>query len=202
MRQYFLLILVLLLSCNSEKHLARKEQKKLQAAKAVFANHPHEFAADCGRQFPPKITDSVSHTVKPGTTTIVPVSADDDITGYIIAAVAGATEQTRDHIIDSFKKHPYVIKIKCPDQTVHAPDTVLDTRYVTVENTATLDALQFEIKHLSDSISSGKQKIADLQDSKKTWRGTALKAMGGCGLLLLVIIIAIVLKITGKLKFL
>lgn len=191
-----IVIVLLAAGCNAEKRAAKKEQKHIDAAKATFAAHPEIFASDCAREFPPKITDSSSSVFKPGM--IHPAKAEDtsiDITGYIMAAVQASSEATRQHLIDSFKNHPLVIKVPCPDQTEADPDTVFRVQVKTVENTALVVSLQTQLKSASDSLSGQKQRVSDVTAEKKALNGWIWKLGSLCGLLLLAIIVGIIMKV-------
>lgn len=205
----------LVLSCNPAKQLARKQakeeakqKKKVAEAKAIFAQNPLEFAADCGRQFPPAVFDSTSAPVlevakgkKIGTVNNV---TENNITQTLIAMLKISNDSVRQKIIDSLQQHPVIIKGDCPPVYIYAPDTVKSKQdhFRTVANTATEEALRRDVQDYVKNLAIARQKNVSLTADKETYKKWALRMGIGNGIFIILLVIGIILHVKGKISFL
>ncbi len=188
----FLIALVSAMSCNSAKHLAKKDAKALSKAKAVFANHPLDFAASCAQQFPVKTFDSTPAPIIKKGKEIKVIS---DISKYL-SDFQRYSETQRMHLLDSFKNHPFIVRVPCPPVIEHDPDTVYIDHYVTKESTALVEALRFETSNAKDSVANYRQQVRDNNSKiKKETKWIWLLGIGNfCWLIFFIILIILKIK--------
>lgn len=161
-----LLLSVIVVSCSQE----RKLNKKIEKAKQLMYEHPKPFADPCSRLFPPVTgIDSITE-LKKGAIHPVAQETDVDLSDLMQPFIEGATYQERMRILDSISRHPFKVKVKCPDCDVQDPDTLIRQVTITVENKALISMLNDTLAQRNSSIVSLNAKISKDKHTMGTMR--------------------------------